>query len=953
MPWRGVAQGVDLLCCAAFSFARKPMNPAHTSNRLRALVAALLSAMVCVALAADPKASQFYEDALVRYEKRDLKGAIIQLRNAIKLDRKLLQSQVLLGKVLLANGEANAAQVAFEEALSLGVNPAEVVLPMAETLSTQGKPELLLSDARFSATNLPVETRSRLLLLKAAAASDLARPRDALKLLEEVRALNLDTAASWAAEVPIRVRSRQWAEAQAAADKAVALDPKSSQAAYQQASVAHVTGDLKTAVLLYSHTMALKPDHVDALVARAGIYIDQGDAARATADVQAARQADPKDPRSAYMAALLAERAGRGAEVKQSLVEITSLLDPLPMDYIRYRPQVLMLGGMGQFEKALPYLEMVIKQDADSAVSKLLARIYLKQNQTDKAVGALEAYLRTRPDDSQAKMLLATSQMALGRNARAAQLMEQALKKEDNPSMRALLGVSLVGAGKLEPGAAELEATLKKDPGHVPAGVSLAGLYIASGQGTKAVAVAEGLVKRRPDNAFLHNLRGSALAAQGDGTRARAAFVQASTLDPKFVQPVLNLAKLDIDERAFPAAATRLSQILARDEKHIEASLETARLMSAQGRYDDALRWLQRADDNSGSRLQPGLQMVEFHLARKRPDLAKEAIKRLQGKAPEALAVLLAQSRVQLANKETTEARATLTRATTLVAYDPAALTQIADLQLGAGNIAGAAHALDKALTAKPDHLRARGLRSNVHLLQGEHDKAEKLARGILASHPKSALGHGLMGDLALARSQPSAAVEAYRRAHQIDKNTDSVMRLFGALDLTQRPAAVALAEQWLRDKPNDARVWRALGDLQARGGNLPAARAAYESLLKTSPRDAETMNNLAIVMVMQRDADAAKVAEQALALSPQTPHIIGTAGWAAFHGGQIDRALQLLRDARLRDPGNAGTRYFLGAVLARQGRQTEAAQELEAALKGGAQMAYAKEAEALLKTLK
>lgn len=934
------------------------MKTAPASNRLRLLVAALLSASVCMAVAADPKASQFYEDALIRYEKKDLKGAIVQLRNAIKLDRKLLQSHVLLGKVLLANGEVNAAQVAFEEALNLGVNPAEVVLPLAETFSTQGKPDLLLSDARFSITNLPVEARSRLLLLKAAAASDLGRPRDALKLLEEVRALNLDAAASWAAEVPIRVRSRQLAEAKAAADKAVALDPKSSQAAYQQASVAHVTGDLKTAVQLYTRAMTLKPDHVDALVARAGIYIDQGDLARATADVQAARKADPKDPRSAYMAALLAERAGRSAEVKQSLVEITNLLDPLPMDYIRYRPQVLMLGGMAhfslnQFEKAQPYLEMVVRQDADSAVSKLLARIYLKQNQTDKAVSALEAYLRTRPDDSQAKMLLASSQMALGRNARAAQLMEEALKKEDNPSMRALLGMSLVGAGKLEPGAAELEATLKKDPGHVPAGVSLAGLYIASGQGAKAVAVAEGLVKRQPGNASLHNLLGSAHAAQGDGARARAAFMQAATLDPKFVQPVLNLAKLDIDERAFPAATARLNQILAKDDKHIEAALETARMMSAQGKHDDALRWLQRADDNSGNRLQPGLQMVEFHLARNRPDLAKETIKRLQGKAPEALAVLLAQSRVQLANKETAEARSTLTRATTLVAYDPAALTQIADLQLSAGNLAGAAHALDKALSVKPDHLRARGLRSNVYLLQGEQDKAEKLARGILASHPKSSLGHGLMGDLALARSQLPAAVEAYRRAHQIDKSSDSVMRLFGALDLTQRPAAVALAEQWLRDKPNDTRVWRALADLHARSGNLAAARSGYESLLKANPRDAEAMNNLAIVMVMQRDPGATKVAEQALALSPQTPHIIGTAGWAAFHGGQTDRALQLLRDARLRDPANAGTRYFLGVVLAQQGRKTEAAQELEAALKGGTQMAYAKDAEALLKTLK
>ena len=57
---------------------------------LRPLVAALLSASVCVAMAADPKASQFYEDALARFEKKDHAGAIIQLKNAIKIDRKML-----------------------------------------------------------------------------------------------------------------------------------------------------------------------------------------------------------------------------------------------------------------------------------------------------------------------------------------------------------------------------------------------------------------------------------------------------------------------------------------------------------------------------------------------------------------------------------------------------------------------------------------------------------------------------------------------------------------------------------------------------------------------------------------------------------------------------------------------------------------------------------------------
>ncbi len=934
------------------------MNSVTRSSWCRRLIAVLVSTSVCAATAADPKASQFYEDALVRFEKKDHKGAIVQLKNAIKLDRKMLPVHVLLGRALLANGEVNAAEVAFDEALKLGVNPTEVVLLLAQAVTAQGKPDQLLSQTRFAHANLAPDVKARLLLLKAAAASDVGNTREALKFLDEARPLTVGSAESWVAEVPVRVRARQPAEAKAAADKAVALDPKSPRAAYQQATVAHVTGDLKTAVALYTRTLGLKADDVDSLVARAGLYIDLKRTEEATADVLAARRVDPRDPRSAYLSALLAERSGKTADVKKALNEVTNLLDPLPIDYIRFRPQLLILGGLShfgldQYEKAKPYLEMAQRQDANSPVSKLLAQIYLKERRTDKAIESLELYLRNHADDMQATMLLASSHMTQGRHARSAQLMQEALKKTDDPSMRALLGMSLIGAGKFAGGAAELEATLKKDPGQLPAGISLVGLYIASGQTVKAVSLAESLLKRQPNSPGLANLLGTAQAAKGDAAAARRAFEQAVALDPTFVEPQINLARLDIDQKLLDAALARLNAVIAKDEKNVDAAMEIARLYSTRGRADDSLRWLQRADDHSGQKLQAGLQVIEFHLARSRPDLAREALKRVQARAPEAPVVVMAQARVQLASGDTAGAKSTLTRAATLAAYDPAALVRIAELQMRAGNLPGAAHALDKALTERPDHLAARALRADIHVLQGEPAKAEQLAKGILASDPKIGLGHSLMGDVARARNQLPAAVEAYRRAHQFDQSSDSLLRLFGVLQTGQRPAAVALAEQWLAGKPADLRVWRALADAQARAGNMAVARSAYEAVVMLAPDDAEAMNNLANVLISLRDPGAQKVADRALALKPETPYIIGTAGWAAFHAKQPDRALQLLRDARLRDPNNANTRYFLGTVLAELGRKSEARDELEGALRGGQGMAYAKEAESLLKTLR
>jgi cellulose synthase operon protein C len=278
-----------------------------------------------------------------------------------------------------------------------------------------------------------------------------------------------------------------------------------------------------------------------------------------------------------------------------------------------------------------------------------------------------------------------------------------------------------------------------------------------------------------------------------------------------------------------------------------------------------------------------------------------------------------------------------LTSATRYAEYDALMQVQIAGLQMLAKNPGGAAYSLEKALSSRPSFLPALALMAEVELRQGEYDKAEKRAKQILAQNPKLAVGHSLLGDIAMARGQPSAAVDAYRRAYQVEPGTESVMRLFRALSPQNggRPA-LQLAEQWLKTNPKDLQVYKALADGEARAGNFVAARAAYQAALKLKPDDAEALNNLANVQLRLKEPGAIKTAEAALASAPGNALITDTLGWALFQNGQTERALQMLRDARLRQPGNPDIRYHLAAVLAQTGRTNEAREELDAALKLG-----------------
>lgn len=909
----------------------------------------------------DTKAARYYEDALTRYEQRDVKGAIIQLKNALQIDKGLLQVHVLLGKALLANGEAAAAEVSFTEALRLGVNRAEVVVPLGQALLAQGKQPELLQNARYAVAGLPNDVQAALLLLRSAAASDMGDAAQALQAVQQARTLAPQSADGWLAEVPIRVRSRQMAEATLAADRALALAPQSAPAWYQKASIAHIQGDLRGALDGYAKALQADPAHAEARVARAGIYLDQRRDADAKADVAELLRLSPREPRGAYLKALIAERAGDTAGAHAALRQVTDLIDPVPMDFIRYRPQVLMLNGLAHFslgerEKAKPYLETMQRLHGAGGVAKLLAQIYLAESNTDRAIVLLEGQLKGSPNDAQALTLLASAHMAKGQHARAAELMQQALATRDAPEFRTALGLSLLGAGQSASALAELETALQKDPQQTQAAVSLVGLYLVKGQPAKALALAEKLAKQQPANAGYHNLLGEARRRNGDEAGARSAFEAASQLDPRLMPPQINLARLDAAAGRFDVASQRLAGLIGRDDKNIDAMLEMAQLQQRRGQPADGQRWLEKAAAAADGRdVRPGLALVNLHLQAGHAEAALDPLRRLSSKAPQNLAVLLAEARVRLLVADAAAARNTLATATRVANYDAPVQVEIANLQLAAGNPEGADYSLQKALSSQPDYLPAMALQTELDLRRGDFAAADTHARQIVQKAPRRAVGYSLQGDVAMARQQPAAAIESYRRAHAAEPSTETVLRLSTALGSQPDGARAALPplEQWVKARPADMTAQRALADGQARAGQFIAARASYELVLKQSPRDARVLNNLANVLMKLKDPGALPMAERAMAADPASADAIDTAGWAAFVAGQPDRALQLLRDARLRAPDNPDIRFHLATVLAQSGRRDEARDEVDAVLQGGKAFDSAAEAQALRRTLR
>ncbi|MFG6431181.1 XrtA/PEP-CTERM system TPR-repeat protein PrsT [Roseateles sp. LYH14W] len=936
----------------------------HFSPRLAGLLCALLVAGTMSPVSAQTsreKAARYYEDAQVRFDRKDVSGAIVQLKNALQIDKTLLPVQLLLGRALMMDGQVAAAEVAIAEALRLGVDRAEVAVILGQALLAQGKHQQLLEQARMAPAGLPNSVRLAVLLQRATAYADLGSQANALQSIEEARAIDRNAPETWLAEVPVRVRARQFKEATLAADTALKLSPNLAEAHYQRASISHLSGDIAAAIAGYSEALKLDTRHIESRLARAGLYIDSHRDADALADVEAARKQLLREPRAAYLKALLSSRAGDRVAAKAALQEVVALLDPVPIEFIRYRPQLLLLAGMAHYEldelgKAKPFLELFCRAQPMTPASKMLARISLQENNPDQAIEVLESYLKLVSNDGQALTMLSAAYLGKGRHHKASQLMEEALKTRDRPEFHTALGMALYQGGDSSSARAQLLTAFKKDPRQVQAGMGLIALYLRENLPAKAVEVADALLKQQAGNAVFLNLAGVARAKAGDFGTARRHFEAAYAADPKLIAPQLGLARLDIAANAYESASRRLKAILKLDERNTEAMFDQAVLQQRMGKLDEAQRLLENvAQLSAKTDTRADFALVEMHLKLNRPSQAMEAAKSLLAKAPDDVGILSIYARAQLANGNASGARHTLVNASRRAGSNAQIQTDIAAMQVTAGDLAAANYSLDKALGSSPDFLPANVLMATIDLQRNESAMAEARAKRIIQQHPKLPVGHQLLGDIAAARGQPAAAIAAYRQAFSVQPTSTTLRPLFELLSAKGQPGeARAAAEAWLKRNPRDLNIRKALANHHARNADFARSKAEYEAVLKIADADAEALNNLSNVHLALKNPKAAiQTAEKALLIRPNNALITDTLGWALFEDGQTDAALIKLRDARLRAPNNPDIRYHLAAVLAKVGKRTEAREELTAAIRDYPSFESREAAKRLLDALK
>lgn len=925
-----------------------------------ARVGLILCCMMCTTGAAteQQQAARYYEDAQTRFELNDIESAKIQLKNALQLEPTLLAARVLLVQIHLAQGNGEAAEKEVRLANKLGADRALTVGLLAQAFALQYKYLDIVESIHPEQFSKPIQIE--LLNIRGHAFVELGKYAQAREAFQQLAKMSPASPRSTTGLGLIELREGKLDQALELAQRALRIAQDDPDSWSLIASVQHANGDLLNAIDSYNRVLATDPDHLDARIARAGIWIDLGQNQQAADDMSALREAVQMEPRASYLHSIVLARMGAHVEARKALEETANMVGRIPKQVFERRDELMMLAGityysLGRFEKARPFLSDYVRRHPEwVGARKLLGGLLVKNEEYERALQVLEPALGLAPNDYKLLSLLSTVYMHQGKHEKASQLLERAVQYSDGAAeLRTDLALSRMAQGEHLPALQVLEKVFSQDAAQTRAGVLLGMLHIKRGEYKQAVQVAKQLNESSPENLTVLNLLGSASVLAGERDAARDAFQAAVAIDPEFLAAQIGLGRLDVLDGNFAQAKRRFTSLLEQDAASARLLIELARMEQAQGDLPGAIRWLQRARDQHRDELAARLYLVELLLQSGQGPLALQVCQEAELIAPDDLKVLDASVRSHIAVQKIDIARVILKNMNRLAGYDPAWLYRIAELQMQVNNPGDAVYSLQKSIQGNSTFLPAQVKLVEALLALGNIAKAQLQAQQIVQSFPEQAVGHQLLGDIAQQKGRLKDALKYYKKALATQPNAIHVIKIYGVYDqLGENDKAQRLLQKWLDEHPRDFVVVEALAEVFVKTNQLDQAARRYEQLLVEFPQQHRWHNNLAYLYFKTGNPKALAFAQQAWEISPEDPQVNDTLGLILLDQGKAEEALRFFRDAHFRQSADADIRYHMALALHALGRVQQAVKELEYALANGQVFDGVEAARALLQKL-
>jgi putative PEP-CTERM system TPR-repeat lipoprotein len=921
-------------------------------NRAPVRALAIVAVVVLLAACAGETSTSYLASARAHLAKKDYSAAVIELKNALRLEPDNAEARYLLAVSLLDTGQEVDAATEARKALELKY-PADQALPvLARALLAQNEYKRLIAETAGQQGGT-AKTRAEIATLRGQAFLGLGDTKAANESIDAALAADATFAPAKMARVHVALVRGDPQGALSQLDAILAADARNAEALVLKAQIEAALGRTAEGVATLRQAAAAAPDKPFVGWALVAALVNVGKIDEAAQEVAAVKKLAPNDPRTWYSEALVAYLQNN-FKLAGELVERTRQAAPdyLPAQYLSGLVD-LRLDKFGSAESSLR--AVLAKVPNEVSVRRALAALYVTRGRMAQALETLEPALRIRPDDPSLLRAVGEVHFASNNPSKAAEMFARANKFDGgNVAGHVRLAQVNLTAGDSAQAVRDLErlANSEKDSGE--AELALISAHLNAREYAKALAAAERLEKKRPNDASVHHAKGVVYLAMRDNARARGSFEKALSLNPQFATAVFQLARLDTLEKNYDGARGRYQSILAKDPQNGAALLALAELLAVTKASPDEIRAaIERAVSANPSSAQPRVALIAFHVSRRDWSAAVLAGQSAQAAVPDNPAILEALGVAQFASGEQNQAIATLKRAAQLRPDNAQALLMLAELQTRMKDWDGAIQSMRSAVDLQPAS-------SPVWLaLAAVYDEAGRIpagmdeARRLQKQNPDRAAGFGLEAELDARQKKWPEAVAAYRSAFTRQPDAPVMLRLLGMLEAAGKPGELqSTADRWIRDHPRDVVVRAYLGEVAMRRGDYKAASQQLRNALEFDPENVVVANNLAWVLGEMGDPKAIEYAEKAYALAPGVAGVNNTYGWLLVQKGETARGIELLRRAVELAPNDVNKRLILARALVKAGDKSAAKKELAALSRDNIPANMRDQAEKMLKDL-
>lgn len=922
------------------------------THKHRLLTPALLASLLLAACGGkDP--AELVASAKDYADKGDHKTAIIELKSAIQEAPELAKARYLLGKSLLASGDAAGAAVELRKALDLRYEASEVVPDLARALLLEGGHQKVID--QFGATVLSQpQAEAELKVTLARANGALGRREPAQKAIAAALEAVADFGPAKIFEARLQADAGDIDGALAALSKQLERTPQDAEG-WQIKGDLEMYGkrDLDAALAAYRQAIAVRPNHVPSHSGAISVLLAKSDLAGARAQLEGLQKTLPKHPQTLYYSAsvaLLAKELDKAKELVDQLLRGTT-----------DNPRVLQLAGAIEFERrawpqAETHLAKALQLDpALDVARRMLAATLLQRSEPARALSTLQPLLERPHPPAVIYTLKAQAHLQAGDIADAEKAFETAAKinPEDKRS-RTALAVSRVIGGEPDAGLSELKS-LAADADSTVADLPLIATLLRKRDFKGAMAAIDALEEKQPDKPVAANLRARLLLQQGDKAGAEKAFRRSLDIQPAFFPAASALAQLALLDKRIDDAKKILDDFLKTSPANTQALIASAALQARTGApREQILAMFDKAIQQAPTDAMPRLALINYQLNAQDLKAALGSAQQANAAMPDNPALLDALGRAQAASGDTHQALASFGKLAQLLPQSAAPHMRVADVQWAEKKPDAAIQALKRALSVDADNLQAQRSLIDAYLATDKPADALAVARQVRQQRPQHDAGFLLEGGIEAAQRRWPQAIAVYRDGLKaVPQSTELATRMHVALGASKQEAEAArLAGDWLRQHPEDAAFRFYLGDLALARKELASAESHYREVLKIQPENALALNNVAWLMAQAKKPGAVAMAEKAVALLPDRPVIMDTLAQALAAEGHKDKAVDIMRQALRLEEKNPQLRFNLARLLVDAGDKPAAKTELETLAKLGDKFPRQKEVAELLKTL-